>query len=133
MKPLTLNRFRPGNTQDLLDSLYGYSNVNENPFQFSFRYDVSGGSLSSHTMNFQVPETTIGIEDTESLRLRVICHVLLDLISDEALPEILESMKEAFEFYKERPKTDSFPTVRDKLKFKLGQKQERPIFHIAQE
>lgn len=132
MMPSILNCFRAESSSNLINSLDPYGYVSEEPFHFSIRYDVSGGNLS-HKMDFLIPETTVGQEDAEALKLRLICHVLVDLISDEALPEVLESLQDNFEFYKERRKASSPLATQEKLKFKLGQKQERPAFQIAQE
>ncbi len=131
--PSILNRFSAERPRNLINSLYSYDLASEEPFYLSIRYDVSGGYLSSHTMDFRIPETTMRQEDAEAARLRLICHVLLDLISDEALPELLETMKDSLEFYQDRRKTLSLPATQEKLKFKLGQKHERPVFQIAQE
>src|SRR4051812_18791869 len=65
--------------------------------------EVSGGYVT-HFMSFHEPETAGGpdnislSEASDTMKLRVVCHYLLDLIGDEGLPELFESMKDNYEF-----------------------------------
>jgi hypothetical protein len=86
-----------------------------------------------HQIRIIPTSTEIGYESLESLRLRTICHILLDYLSDEGLDEIRESLIEAINFYHE-PKTFSEPfEIGEGFEVTLGEGYERPIFQIAED
>jgi hypothetical protein len=95
--------------------------------------EVSGGNIS-HAITYQIPETALQTEDTEAMRLRFVCHVLLDLISDKGLPELFESIKDNLEFYEKRQQEEApLLPAGSGIRFKIGEKYERPVFQVAQE
>jgi|GEM_PF-3760682 len=101
----------------------------DEPLQLFWQQDLSGGNIS-HLFRFA--ETARESEDIESLKLRIACHYLLDLVSDKGLPELLESIREVLDFYEGVQSEFSQPVVRTR-KCGIGQKYERPVFNIEQE
>lgn len=100
---------------------------------FGWRSDVSGREFA-HLMAVRQPETSLQSSDSESLKWRVVCHYLVDLISDEGLRELADCLKDNLEFYKV-PAAQTSPQQSGEhgVRVKLGQKYDRPAFHFVQE
>lgn len=82
---------------------------------------------------FTFSETTKAPELTESMKIRIWCNYLLDLVTEEGLPEIFEAIKDVIEFYKDRqPHAPSFYKITT-VPAGIGQHYERPVFQISQE
>lgn len=86
-----------------------------------------------HHLNIIPISTGQNYTNLDNFRLRTFCHVLLDLLSEEGLDEIRESLIEAINFYNE-PKTLSNPyEIGEEFKVAIGEGYERPIFQIAED
>jgi hypothetical protein len=92
-------------------------------------------------MSFHEPETA-GAPDavnqlaaSKALKLRVACHYLLDVLDDECLPDIFESIKDNYEFYRNRFGYTGASSLRsgNGIKAEFGEARERTPFQIAQE
>ena len=100
---------------------------------FGWQYDVSGEEIG-HIMSVRNPETSLDSGDAQALQLRVACHYLVDLVSDEGLPELFDCLKDNLEFYKTRESDGSTRLVSSSgVHAKLGQKYDRPAFQLAEE
>lgn len=99
----------------------------------SWKQEVSGGDIS-HIITLRIPETAQDIASLEKLRYRLFCHYLINLISDEGLPELCESLSEMFQFYS-TPNKNVAPALppAEGIRVKSGEKYERPTFQLAQE
>ncbi len=99
---------------------------------FGWRNDVSGKEFA-HLMAVRQPETSLATADSESLKWRVVCHYLVDLVSDEGLRELADCLKDNLEFYQ----TPATPTPQlagsHSVRVKLGEKYDRPAFQFVQE
>lgn len=74
-----------------------------------------------------------GYETSECLRMRAICHLLLDYLPDEGLEEIKGSLLEAIKFYRApQPVSESFH-LGDSFEVAIGEGYERPVFQIAED
>ena len=107
--------------------------ADEHQWFLGWQREVSGGDVS-HTITYQIPKTALETQDSEMMKLRFVCHVLLDLVTDEGLSELFQSIKDNIEFYEERQKKH-VPLLfsKGRTKFKLGEKYERPPFHVVEE
>lgn len=100
---------------------------------FGWRNDVSGGEFA-HLMAVRRPETSLESSDFETLKWRVVCHYLVDLVSEEGLSDLAECIKDNLEFYKPpSPPLRPRLTGEDGVRAKLGEKYERPAFQFIQE
>lgn len=72
-------------------------------------------------------------ETSDCLRLRAICHLLLDYLSDEGLEEIKESLLEAIKFYQEPQQISEPFQLSDSFEVAIGEGYERPVFQIAED
>ncbi len=74
-----------------------------------------------------------GYENFDCLRLRTICHLLIDYLPEEGLEEIKDSILEAIKFYRE-PQPISAPFhLNDSFEVAIGEGYERPVFQIAED
>ncbi len=95
-----------------------------------WEHQGASGSLA-HRISF--PETERQAEHAEAFRLRILCHVLIDLIPDEGLKEACNSMKEFVEFYRQ-PESPHFPFSNNrKVEAEFGKKYTRPPFQLTTE
>ena len=100
---------------------------------FGWQHDVSGGEID-HVMSIRTPETSLDTEDAEAVKMRVVCHYLLDLVTDEGLPELFECLTENLEFYKSRQGNEIAQLPANSgVRVTFGQRYNRPAFQIAQE
>lgn len=65
--------------------------------------------------------------------LRVVCHYLLDRMPDESIPELCESFGRIYDFYSTRPTNVPSLPLRQSIRARRGQVQERPEFVIDEE
>ena len=87
----------------------------------------------AHVVEFHTPETTRGLPDQDTLRLRLMCHFLLDALPSEGLEEVSEAIRDTYVFYLERtPSTFSLP-ARQTAKAGVIRSYERPVFSLAEE
>lgn len=88
--------------------------------------------LIQHKLNI-FPIHTRGDFSSETLRLRVFCHALLDILPDKGLEEIKESLKDAIIFYFNKSQAIQ-PTLHSRsVEMSLSKKYERPLFHLSEE
>jgi hypothetical protein len=84
-------------------------------------------------MAFRTPETALEPENNEAMRWRFVCHYLVDLLPDDALPELCDRIKDIFEFYTPvNPSVPSLPSTQ-RVRARIGEAYERPAFHVAEE
>lgn len=79
------------------------------------------------------PSNTGEFIDFESFKTRASCHYLLDLLPDEGLEEIKESIEDAIEFYLTKPKNGFAQLSSPSFEIGLGEAYERPVFQIAED
>lgn len=72
-------------------------------------------------------------ENFECLRMRAICHLLLDYLPEEGLEEIKDSLLEAIKFYREQQIVSEPLHLNDNFEVAIGEGYERPIFQIAED
>lgn len=65
--------------------------------------------------------------------MRIVCHALVDLMPEAALRETLESLKEAWEFYRLPPPPPALLPHTIRIPVTLGKTYERPDFHVVEE
>ena len=85
-----------------------------------------------HRLNI-FPSYTGGIIDFESFKTRAFCHYLLDLLPDEGLEEIKESLEDAIQFYLTKPRNEFAQLPSPSFEINLGEAYERPVFQIAED
>ena len=66
--------------------ILGPSTIAFGPARWSIRFEVQG--------------TTSGIQDLGNLLNRTVCFALLSRVPNEGLPEVIESLRDAIEFYR---------------------------------
>lgn len=64
---------------------------------------------------------------------RILCHLLLDLISDEGLQEIREYLLEAFKFYDRPSHPAALPSPPETFPAVHGETYERPSFKVIED
>lgn len=102
-------------------------------FVLGWQQEVSGGNIR-HTISVSAPATSIEAESRESLRYRIICHYLVNLVSDKGLPEACESIAEICRFYSSRNSTSPAQFLHSAgTRVRLGDKYDRPAFQATEE
>lgn len=86
-----------------------------------------------HQIKIIPTSTENGYENVESIKLRTICHILLDYLSDEGLAEIKESLIEAITFYHEPKAFSESYEMGESLEVSIGEGYERPVFQIEED
>lgn len=82
-----------------------------------------------------VQRTSAQVEDPYTSGVRYACHVILDRLPAQGLPELCESLRSMWEFYSDRPSSSValLPTPSKKIPAKRGKTYERPEFPIIPE
>jgi hypothetical protein len=77
---------------------------------------------------------TFGTEELpEPILKRLICHALLQRISDDALSEAIESLSDMYEFYRHPPLQPPALPVPTSISVRMGPGYVRPVFPVAEE
>jgi len=93
----------------------------------------SSDVLMQHRLSIIPISTGKGYENTECLRMRAFCHLLLDYLPEDGLEEIKDSLLEAIKFYREpQPVSEAFH-LNDSFEVAIGEGYERPVFQIAED
>lgn len=74
-----------------------------------------------------------GYENFECLRMRAICHLLLDYLPEEGLEEIKNVLLEAINFYREPRQISENFHLKDTFEVSIGEGYERPVFQIMED
>lgn len=79
-------------------------------------------------------ETGKGTVNANAYIARILCHMLVERIPDQGIPELCDSVKNIYAFYHERSKP-SVPqvTYQDAIRARLGQVRTRPDFYVEEE
>lgn len=102
-------------------------------FLLGWKQELTEGQLS-HVFVFRPQETGLGNDLPLRLRLRLLCHYLLNQIPDEGLPELMESIAEIYEFHCSATSTYAPPKLETRsVRAKRGRVYERPEFSLADE
>ena len=108
------------------------SQFDKDELELSWQSELSD-SLMQHQIKIIPISTGKGYENFECLRMRAICHLLLDYLPEEGLEEIKDSLLEAIKFYRE-PQVVSQPYyVGDGFEVAIGEGYESPAFEIAED
>jgi hypothetical protein len=86
----------------------------------------------AHSLKLR-PSATGGLINFESIKLRAVCHYLLDLLPNDGLEEIRESLEDAIKFYLKSPKNEFPQLVSPGFEISLGEVYERPVFQITED
>lgn len=111
---------------------------NRNPFDeehlgLAWQHQSSDG-LMQLQINIIPFSTGKGYENTECLRKRALCHLLLDYLPEEALDEIKDSIIEAINFYSEQQQISLPPyQLNESYEVAIGEGYERPVFEITED
>lgn len=91
-----------------------------------FTHAVSLRPLAERTDDEpEIPEAIVG---------RIVCHGLIDLLPDGALPELCDRIKDIFEFYTPHQRQIGTSLLTGtRIRARLGKAYERPEFHIVEE
>lgn len=90
-------------------------------------------ALITHHLKRKPNFTRNGYGNLECLRLRAICHLLLDYLPEEGLEEIKDSLLEAIKFYREQQIASEPFHLNDSFEVAIGEGYERPVFQIAED
>lgn len=71
----------------------------------------TGAGTFSHFITFQPQRTTLSPEDARKVVARLLCHVILSRLPDEALTELCESLADLYFFYKRPPIPAKLPEI----------------------
>lgn len=104
----------------------------EEPLRLSWQHQSSDG-LMQHQIKIFPISTGKGYENFECLRMRAICHLLLDYLPEEGLEEIKDSLLEAIKFYREQQVVSEPFQSGDSFEVAIGEGYERPVFQIAED
>jgi hypothetical protein len=86
-----------------------------------------------HQIRIIPTSTKIGYENLECVRLRTICHLLLDYLPNEALDEIKDALIDAIEFHQDQLESSKPFHLKESFEVAIGEGYERPVFQIAEE
>jgi len=102
-------------------------------FKLVFERGFSTGRIG-HEVTFHLQETGEGVEIPEALKLRVSCHLLLNLIPDKGMAEAFETLARICEFYT-APPTHLLvtPTLTQAIPATVGAMYDRPVFPLAED
>lgn len=90
-------------------------------------------SLVTHQLKRKPNFTRNEYENPENLRLRAICYLLLDYLSEEGLEEIKEALLEAIKFYRNQLESSEPFHLTESFEVAIGEGYERPVFQIAED
>ncbi len=108
------------------------SQFDEDELELSWQSELSD-SLMQHQIKIIPISTGKGYENFECLRMRAICHLLLDYLPEEGLEEIKDSLLEAIKFYREQQIVSEPFHLNDSFEVAIGEGYERPVFQIAED
>lgn len=93
-----------------------------------------GETQVMHGVQFRLPQTSEDAADFQPVLLRILCHVLVDQVSDRGLQDVCEALGESVEFYLPPVETiHRLPEPESEFKLRLGPSQVRPEFVIDDE
>lgn len=96
-----------------------------------WQIEVSGGE-AQHLFAYRFPDP-LDLTSTGALETRLLGHLILDGLPDEALPEVLELLGNAWVFYHPAPPQIEAPAERRLLKGKVTKRYERPAYSLSDE
>ena len=106
--------------------------LEQGPFVMHWSQQVPQGRLM-YTLTFQQtaaePEIPLPLEAWQ----RILCHALLNRIPDEGLDEVLENLREAWQFYTFKPSGTRRLEAIQEGPARLGETCVRPVFQAAEE
>lgn len=108
--------------------------VAESPFVLDWTQETTGGAQIRHTIRFR-QGTESEPDYSGALKVRLLCHFLLNRIPDTGLAEVADSLGSILEYYsmvRERP-TGPKTLAEESIRARLGECFERPDFHLADE
>jgi hypothetical protein len=86
-----------------------------------------------HSIRFDARQTSATPDDIRPILLRALSHFLVDQVPDPGLPDLCNSLREFWEFYSLPPsRTLMLPTKRQ-VTARIGERYERPEFHVDEE
>lgn len=91
--------------------------------------EVTTGSFQSQYSLKLMTDGTV----SRPAALRFYCHVLLDLLPEDGLLEVLESLPDLFEFHQSKGQTLLSPPARVKAPATRGLEIERPSFQAMED
>lgn len=97
---------------------------------FGWQREASGGELH-HLFAYRF-SNPFDLTSTGTLEARLLGHLILDGIPDEALSEVLELLGNAWVFYQPSPPQIEAPQRRS-LKGKVTRRYERPAYSLVEE
>jgi hypothetical protein len=111
----------------------------QNPFQhfpnagdYLF-WDCSTDAASySHLIAFRPQQTTVTPENTNAIVMRLVCHMILSRLPDDALSEASESLADMYFFYKTPPALPG-PHHVTSYPAKMGESVMRAPLHLGDE
>jgi hypothetical protein len=97
----------------------------------SWRIDTSGGEVQ-HRFAYRFPNP-FDATSTAALETRLLGHLMLDRLPDDALPEVLEFLASAWAFYQPSPPQIEAAAERRLVKGKMTKRYERPAYSLSDE
>ena len=96
-----------------------------------WQIEASGGKVQ-HLFAYRFPDP-FDLTSTGALKTRLLGHLILDVLPDEALPEVLELLGNAWLFYQPAPPQIEAPAERRLFKGKVTKRYERPAYSLSDE
>lgn len=98
---------------------------------FEWRFSHSGANWALRILLEQEIDDLLQSED---LWQRLMCHRLTDLLPSRGLSELLQSLRDMFEFYLPPPPSSvkQLP-VAVSVELEMGETTERPVFPVSEE
>lgn len=78
---------------------FDFTTASEPTFQILGPTTVAFGP-ARWSIRFEVQGTTSGVQDLGNLLKRTVCFALLSRLPNEGLPDVIESLRDALEFYR---------------------------------
>lgn len=86
-----------------------------------------------HMVWFHGQETGSGPVLSDNDLQRLLCHVLVNRMPEDGLPELAGSLRDMYEFYESRVVTAALPAPRREVHLELAEIREREPFSISEE
>lgn len=86
-----------------------------------------------HIVWFHGQETGTGPVLSDNDVQRLLCHVLVNRMPEDGLPELADSLRDMYEFHKSRMVAAGLPAPREEMRLQLAEIREREPFSISEE
>jgi hypothetical protein len=112
-----------------LQALWPETTGEERGVGIRWEHSIGPGRLS-HKILFTPPETCDSAAAWRCYAPRVLCHLIVDRLPDDALGELCQALGQMYEFYASRPVPSQRSLPAERVKGRIVASYERPSFSL---